>query len=289
MTARSGRGFGGLAEELVASLQQFDHVSLEADAIDQRADRAERAPVVDDVGHEGAVVAPLEAVFVAPTRERSTRLLVDEPGRPLVLGDPGRHAERDAEVPRLPGHVITELHPAGADTTDDLLTRTRRLRVEVDVEAEVEAHLGLRVDLCRQLDVRHPAKLPLRLPIRSRSSPHTRLAAATLGSVVLVVGLPVLILVPVLPWLRHLADRNPTGVRLMRAGLALLVIAPVVYASADYWFSFSLDIDSMPEDRSQFIAGPWVIGCLALAVIGAGLVLRVALLRRQTAANASTP
>lgn len=43
MTAGSGRCFGSLAEELVAALEQLDHVALEADAIDQGADRTERA------------------------------------------------------------------------------------------------------------------------------------------------------------------------------------------------------------------------------------------------------
>src|SRR5690606_4460464 len=129
-----GSGLGRLTEELVPTLEELDHVALESDAVDQRTDRAERAAVVDDVGHQRAAVTLLEAVLVPPARERSSGLLVDEAHRPLVPGDPRRHRERDAEVPRLPRHVVAEGHPAGTDTADDLLPGAGRLRVEVDVE-----------------------------------------------------------------------------------------------------------------------------------------------------------
>src|SRR5207253_1618652 len=122
-----------------ATLEEAPHVGGQHDPIDERAEGAERAAERECVLHERVSRPHVELVQMAQLGERATHLDILEHPRPVKSSDPRGETLRDAEVPSLPGHLVTKTEKAAGSRPDRAFAGVAgRSQVSIDVARQVE-------------------------------------------------------------------------------------------------------------------------------------------------------
>ena len=95
---------------------------------------------------------------MAKALKGTTDHLIDEAARRLEFCDSRRQALPDAEVRRLPRHLVARPEQAGGDAANRPLARGRgRALVELDITSQVETQRWWRCDGRLEDDDRHRA------------------------------------------------------------------------------------------------------------------------------------
>src|SRR5256886_17266261 len=137
-------------------MQEPAHVLTKKEDIRQAAQWPQGRGVVKGVEHLGSTLHCQELVLVAKAPKGTTDHLIDEAARRLELCDARCQALPDAEVRRLPRHLVARPEQAGGDAANGPLARGRgRALMELDITSQVETQRWWRRDRRPEDDDRH--------------------------------------------------------------------------------------------------------------------------------------
>src|SRR5207248_10197697 len=123
----------------VAPTQEPAHVLTNKADIRHPAHWPQGRGVVKGVEHLGSTLHCQDLVLVAKSPKGTTDHLIDEAARRLEFCDARCQALPDAEVCRLPCHLVARPEQAGGHAADGPLARGRgRALMELDVTSQVE-------------------------------------------------------------------------------------------------------------------------------------------------------